>query len=903
MKNLFRKWRGLTGIIAITATTLNAAVTSTVPQVKTLGGGPNQYSPSRSGSVNGDTFSVAKFNNPYGVAVSPLGDLFIADRSNNKVRRVSNLGGSGSGSGGSNGGPASVTSTFASKLPAPVGVAVNSTGGVFVVTMGDGRLRVYNNAGSLLRTVSGLVKPTALALDSSSNVYVTELNGNVRVIAPDDSITTVTSGFRKPQGLAHLPNGLLAVSDTGNNAIFLVNPTNGVTTLIAGNNGTGFNDGPGATAQFNKPYGIAASANGSLVVVDRKNQRVRVINASNEVTTLYGVPRSQWFTPFPGWVDGPGGPGGVAAANEPIGVAVGSNGDVFTTELTWDLLRKVTSTGLTGNSGNTGNTTNIIVEGTNTIVVVGTNTISLGFQTGEASSDYIAAAGQHYYVPVTLAVAPGQPCYSFQMGLTATGETGVALDPFQFDFQPMVMEKFGDLYGPIEIADSSRFLNSSLNLLGVGWLERQGQTNLYNAKAQDLLSYSIAKDTLWDKASGRIVLGAYRVVIPSAAPADSTFLVAVRNPSGSTDGVAGELPLRIPTDGSLGAGSVNTIKRLTLGTRPYLVGDVVPFRWLNAGEFGDASLANIDVMNLFNSVTYSLNTPASDSDLFDAMDSSNGTTNFFNFFLGDDTVIDSVTTGDGQLNVDDLWVTFRRSIDPSRKWFARYWEDGIRKVAEVPNGLTGGFGADVKAKVVGGAKSLNRPTATVTVDDKMAVAGEAIELPVRVSLPDGYPIRTWMINVNVEALDGSPAPASIEFKPLAFGAPEFSSTRSAGNYSAAWLKTDVAGVSGNSILAFVKFTVPANAGSRAGYRVHFEHFSATPNGVALFKTSVSSGLVLLSDRSASTWEDGISDEWRLRYFGSIYNPESAPGADADADGVLNGIEFQNGTDPTDATSY
>jgi hypothetical protein len=293
-----------------------------------------------------------------------------------------------------------------------------------------------------------------------------------------------------------------------------------------------------------------------------------------------------------------------------------------------------------------------------------------------------------------------------------------------------------------------------------------------------------------------------------------------------------------------------------------------------------------------------------DSDLFDAMDSSDGSTNFFEFSNGDESVIDSITTGDGSLNVDDLWVTFRRSLDPSRKWFARYWEGGTRKVVEVPNRLAGGFGADVKAKLVGGSKSLNRPTATVTVEDRLVSAGEAVELPVRVSLPDGYPIRTMLVNVTVEPLDASPAlTASMEFKALAFGDPEFSSSRSAGNYAAAWLDTGIAGVSGNSVLAFVRFTVPASAGFRAGYRVHFDHFSATANGVALFKTTVSSGLVLLSDRSGSTWEDGISDAWRLRYFGSIYNPDSAPGADADADGVVNSIEYENLTDPTDATSH
>jgi hypothetical protein len=113
----------------------------------------------------------------------------------------------------------------------------------------------------------------------------------------------------------------------------------------------------------------------------------------------------------------------------------------------------------------------------------------------------------------------------------------------------------------------------------------------------------------------------------------------------------------------------------------------------------------------------------------------------------------------------------------------------------------------------------------------------------------------------------------------------------------------VAGVSGNSTLALLTVRVPASAGPRAAYRVQFEHFSASPNGAALFEVRKVNGLILLSDRSASTWSDGISDEWRLRYFGTISGIDSVPGADADADGVVNSIEYQNGTNPTDATSY
>src|SRR5688572_33356295 len=130
MKILFRDWRGLAGIIALAAATLQAAP-APVPQVKTLGGGPNQLSPKRSGSANGDTFTVAKFNNPWGVAVNTDGDLLIADRANNRVRRVTDPGS-----------PASLTSTFASRLPGPVGVAIGASNTVYVITIGDGRLRV-----------------------------------------------------------------------------------------------------------------------------------------------------------------------------------------------------------------------------------------------------------------------------------------------------------------------------------------------------------------------------------------------------------------------------------------------------------------------------------------------------------------------------------------------------------------------------------------------------------------------------------------------------------------------------------------------------------------------------------------------------------------------------------------
>jgi hypothetical protein len=136
----------------------------------------------------------------------------------------------------------------------------------------------------------------------------------------------------------------------------------------------------------------------------------------------------------------------------------------------------------------------------------------------------------------------------------------------------------------------------------------------------------------------------------------------------------------------------------------------------------------------------------------------------------------------------------------------------------------------------------------------------------------------------------------------AFGSPDLSRANGNSIYAGAWLDETIPGYSGAGNIALLNLTVPANAGPGAAYRVHFNHFSGSPNGYALFKAHTSDALILLSDRSASTWNDGISDAWRLRYFGSIFASDSALTADPDGDGVINSVEAANGTDPTDPLS-
>ena len=97
-------------------------------------------------------------------------------------------------------------------------------------------------------------------------------------------------------------------------------------------------------------------------------------------------------------------------------------------------------------------------------------------------------------------------------------------------------------------------------------------------------------------------------------------------------------------------------------------------------------------------------------------------------------------------------------------------------------------------------------------------------------------------------------------------------------------------------------TVPRGAGNNAAYAIVFDHASGSPNGIASFKRNVRTGLITLSNRSGSSYNDGISDAWRLRYFGSVSSVLAQATADADGDGVSNYQEYLAGTDPTDPKS-
>jgi hypothetical protein len=433
----------------------------------------------------------------------------------------------------------------------------------------------------------------------------------------------------------------------------------------------------------------------------------------------------------------------------------------------------------------------------------------------------------------------------------------------------------------------------------------------------------------------KVIVGGYSFQVPVNAAPGNTYQIQIGLPSATSDGIGApgsSVFIAAPTNGSLTGGAINAVKNVTVGQRKYIVGNVYPFRWFNAGDFGNTNLQNADVEQVFESAIYGLDTPPAGSDFFDAMDSCGGTyvdlghgylefNNTINdpnalsaLFDGNDTTINQIGFGDGQLDVCDVYVTYRRSLNTnSLVWFQRFWTNGVRVA-------TANFAPVIQASVSGlsngkilpaissgnsAAVSItNTPSVNFAAGDYQATAGQQFSIPVTAAVFGSYPLRVLGLKISVVPLDGSPSLATpISFSPTAaLGVPYMVASGSNSTYAAVWLDNTIAGISNNASIGTLTVTLPTNATSLSAYAVHFDHASGSPNGIASFPRHTLTGLITLSSRTNSSYGDGIPDSWRLRWFGTTNNLLSVASADADGTGMNNWQKYIAGLDPTDPAS-
>jgi sugar lactone lactonase YvrE len=339
-----------------------------------------------SSGTNDGTGSAARFNYPRGVAVDSAGNLYVGDRDNDTIRKVTpdgtnwvvttlaGLAGNGGSADGTNS-----TARFAN----PAGMAVDSAGNLYVADHGNSTIRKVTPDGTnwVVTTLAGLAGvtgsqngtgsaarfnyPSSVAVDNAGNVYVADYaNATIRKVTSAGVVTTLAglagntgtndgtgsaARFYWPQGVAVDSNGKVYVADTFNNTIREVTSAGVVTTLAGVAGCPGSADGTGSAARFNLPDGVAVDTNGNLYVADELNSTLRKVTPSGVVTTLAGLA---------GVTGSQNGTGSNARFNEPAGVAVDNAGNVYVADCNNSTIRKVTSAGvvttLAGLAGVTG---------------------------------------------------------------------------------------------------------------------------------------------------------------------------------------------------------------------------------------------------------------------------------------------------------------------------------------------------------------------------------------------------------------------------------------------------------------------------------------------------------------------------------------------------------------------
>jgi len=388
----------------ITSITVKAQIITTI-----AGNGIGAY------SGDGGQATSAKLNNPTGVSFDVLGNKYIADYINNRIRKVNTAGVIttvvGNGTAGYSGDNIQAT---AAELTKPYGTVFDAAGNMYISDMYNHRIRKVNTSG-IITTIAGngiigsigdggqataaeIYCPEGMAFDAFGNLYIADqFNHRVRKINTAGIITTIAGngigGFSGdniqataaelyyPSDVTFDATGNLYICDYWNNRIRMIN-SSGIITTIAGNGTHAFSGdgGPSTAASLSWPTGIAFNCVGNLYIADQINNRIRLVNTSGIITTIAGNGI--------GTYGGDGGQATNAELNEPIGVALDAASNLYISDFANNRIRIIDSVCIC-------NTTNI------TCTALGTPTYSNNFGSNAALYAPALPAGETNYPYVT----------------------------------------------------------------------------------------------------------------------------------------------------------------------------------------------------------------------------------------------------------------------------------------------------------------------------------------------------------------------------------------------------------------------------------------------------------------------------------------------------------------------
>lgn len=248
----------------------------------------------------------AEFHSPCNITYDHKGNIYVADWTNEKIRKidltthqVTTIAGTSRGYKDTIGGYA--------KFNRPYGIVYDPSDVLYIADYGNHRIR---------------------KIDLATNL-VTTLAGSVRGFADD---TGTNARFNYPFDVEYV-DGIVYVADRVNHSIRKINTQNNVVSTIAGNGNSGSNNGSGSTASFHTPEGLAADTNGFLYINDTGNNMIRKIRiSSTNVSTVAGAPMTS------GYKDDIG---SKARFNRPVGIIADNKGNLFIGDVFNHVIRKI----------------------------------------------------------------------------------------------------------------------------------------------------------------------------------------------------------------------------------------------------------------------------------------------------------------------------------------------------------------------------------------------------------------------------------------------------------------------------------------------------------------------------------------------------------------------------------
>jgi len=419
------------------------------------------------GGFSGDGLALSQsLQNPVGMAVDRQGNILIADGGNNRVRRLANgflttVAGSAVAGFFGDGGPATQAS-----LNFPAGVATDSVGNIYIADDQNNRVRrispngnIFTAAGNGFFEATGDGGPaigatfnniSAIVFDAANNLYIADRDANrVRRIDSNGIITTfagngvaqlsgdggdsTSASLNLPLGLTLDASGNVFIADRFNNRIRMVTPQGVIKTFAGG--GTLMQDGVTALdADLGGPLSVLADGAGNLYYIDSFNLRVRRISNGGIITTVAGGGTSQVET----------GPATAVALKGPESLALDNSGNLYIGDV--DRVRRVTpggtistfaGTGSAGFSGDNGPATaaaisdprGLLIDKSGAVYIADTEnnrvrriapngniTTIAGTRLGGSSGDGGPAAQAELFAPVGVALDPDGNLYIADAG-------------------------------------------------------------------------------------------------------------------------------------------------------------------------------------------------------------------------------------------------------------------------------------------------------------------------------------------------------------------------------------------------------------------------------------------------------------------------------------------------------